>query len=50
MLFAEFQCPTMPGTGLKVCVVDGVVWWCKSIIVSSLAQTEQLQIFKIKYQ
>ena len=23
MLYSEFQCPTMPGTGLKVCVRVG---------------------------
>ena len=37
---AEFQFPTMPATGLKVC--GGVVWWwLKPILVFSLAQAEQ---------
>ena len=47
-LHTEFQCPTMPGTGLKVCggmvgggmVGGGMV--CKPILVFSLGQAEQL--------
>ena len=42
-LHPEFQCPTMPGTGLKVCggggMVGGMV--CKPILVFSLGQAEQ---------
>ena len=41
-LYTAFQCPTIPGTGLKVCVVWWVWWWvCKPIIMFSLAQAEQ---------
>ena len=43
-LHTEFQCPTMPGTGLKVCggMVGGMVGgWCKPILVFSLGQAEQ---------
>ena len=31
MLYTEFQCPTMPGTGLKVCVrwVGGCGGWVR---------------------
>ena len=41
-LHTEFQCPTMPGTGLKVCggmVGGGMV--CKPILVFSLGQAIQ---------
>ena len=42
-LYTEFQCPTMSGTGLKVCVRcgGGGGWWLKPIIVFSLVQAEQ---------
>ena len=40
-LHTEFQCPTIPGTGLKVCV-GALVRWCKPILVFSLGQAEQL--------
>ena len=34
-MYTEFQCPTMPGTGQKVC---GGWWWvCKPIIMLSLS-------------
>ena len=36
--YTEFQCPTMLGTGLKVCVV--VVWW-QPVLVFSCGQAEQ---------
>ena len=41
-LYTECQCPTMPGTELKVCVQwygGGTV--CKPIVVFNLAQAEQ---------
>ena len=39
-LHTDFQCPTMPGTGLTVCggMVGG---WGKPILVFSLGQAEQ---------
>ena len=42
-LYTEFQCPTVPGTGLKVCggMVGVVGGWCKPILVFSLGQAEQ---------
>ena len=43
ILQSEFQCPSMPGTGLEVCV--GMVWWFgevyKPILVFNLPQYEQ---------
>ena len=46
-MYTQFQCPTMPGTGLKVCVVwawcGGCAVACKPIIVFRLAQAEQFQ-------
>ena len=44
MLHTKFQCPTMPGTGLKVCggMVGGRVV-CKPILVFSLSQAEQFK-------
>ena len=41
-LHTEFQCPTRPGTGLKVCGGGGMVVWCVPILVFSLGQAEQL--------
>ena len=35
-LYTEFQCPTMPGTGQKVCGGGGG-WVCKPIILLSLS-------------
>ena len=32
ILYTEFQCPTMPRTGLKVCG-GAVVWWCGGAVV-----------------
>ena len=42
-LHTEFQCPTMPGTGLKVCGggCGGWVVWYVPILVLSLGQAEQ---------
>ena len=44
-LCTEFQFPSMPATGQKVCggggVVVVVVWWLRAILVFSLAQAEQ---------
>ena len=34
-MYTEFQCPTMPGTGQKVCGGGG--WVCKPIIMLSLS-------------
>ena len=35
-LYTEFQCPTMPGTGQKVCggwwVGGGGGWWCVNLL------------------
>ena len=31
-LYSEFQCPTMPGTGLKVCVLWWVGGWCVNLL------------------
>ena len=44
-LYKKNQCPTMSGTGLKVCLVVrcGGAMVCKPIIVFSLAQAEQNQ-------
>ena len=47
-LHTKFQCSTMPGTGLKVCggwYGGWVVWWCKPILVFSLGQAEQYNIY-----
>ena len=46
-LCTEFQIPTMPVTGQKVCGGGGgggvvvVVWWLKPTLVFSLAKAEQ---------
>ena len=39
-LCTEFQCPTMPGTGPKVCVCGDAVG-LKPILVFSFGQAEQ---------
>ena len=40
-LYTECQCPTMSGTGLKVCVGGMAV--CKPILVFSFVQAEQFR-------
>ena len=40
----------MPGTGIKVCVGGGMVWWvvCKPTLVFSLAQAEEYERDPVK--
>ena len=46
-LCTEFQFPTMPATGQKVCGGGVVGGWLKPILVFSLAQAEQHKFTKV---
>ena len=43
-LYTEFQCPTMLGTGQKVCGGGGWWWVCKPIILLNLSYLIPIQI------